>query len=75
MVGNTIKRMEEISSIAAERMNSAAHQPNMQYAEILFMTQDEATEFLALRLSLPTQGQERQAARARIDQKIKARQK
>jgi hypothetical protein len=67
--------MEEISSIAAERMNSAAHQPNMQYAEILFMTQDEATEFLALRLSLPTQGQERQAARARIDQKIKARQK
>jgi len=69
------KRMGEISSIASGRMYAAAHNPNMQYAEILFMSQAEASEFLELRLALPSVGQERQAARERIEQKIKARRK
>jgi hypothetical protein len=58
--------MDEIAAAAKVRMDAVAHHSDQQYAEILFMTQDEASEFLALRLSLPSNGQERQEATERL---------
>jgi hypothetical protein len=69
----TVERMAEIVAIAGIRMHAAAHHPNIQYAEILFMTPEEACEFLQLRLMLPSAGQECEAARMRIQAKIAAR--
>ena len=66
-----VNRMEEIAAAAKVRMEAASHHPDQQYAEILFMTQEEASEFLELRLSLPSNGQERQEAIERLIAKRK----
>lgn len=68
-----IVRMDELGAIAESRMNQAPHNPHLQYAGILWMTQQEATEMLELRLKLPTAGQQREEAKLRIAQKIAKR--
>lgn len=64
-----VNRTDEIAAAAKVRMDAAAHHPDQQYAEILFMTQEEASEFLELRLMLPSAGQERQEAIERLKAK------
>ena len=61
-----VNRMDEIGAAAKVRMDAAAHHPDQQYAEILFMTQEETTELLELRLMLPSAGQERREATERL---------
>lgn len=68
-----IFKMSQIGQRASERMQDAPHNPHLQYAEILWMTQKEASEFMQLRLMLPPQGQEREEAKARLAEKIKQR--
>lgn len=68
-----IFKMNQIGQRASKCIQDAPHNPHLQYAEILWMTQEEASEFMQLRLMLPTQGQERQEAKARIAQKIRER--
>lgn len=68
-----ITRMDELGSIARARMNASADYPEKSYAEIMHMTQEECTEMLELRLMLPSNGEERQAAQARIKEKISKR--
>lgn len=68
-----ITRMDELGSLAESRMNQAPHNPHLQYAGILWMTQEEATEFLELRLMLPSAGQQREEAKLRIKEKIEKR--
>lgn len=66
-------RMNELGLIAKQRMEESAHYPDKVYAEIMHMTQDECSEMLELRLMLPRNGEERQAAQLRIQEKIKER--
>lgn len=68
-----IARMDELGTLAEARMDQAPHNPHLQYAGILWMTQEEATEFLSLRLMLPSQGQQREEAKLRIKEKISKR--
>lgn len=68
-----ITRMDELGALAEARMNQAPHNPHLQYAGILWMTQEEATEFLSLRLMLPSQGQQREEVKLRIKEKIEKR--
>lgn len=68
-----IARMDELGALAEARMNQAPHNPHLQYAGILWMTQEEATEFLELRLMLPSAGQQREEAKLRIKEKIEKR--
>jgi hypothetical protein len=68
-----IARMNELGALAESRMNQAPHNPHLQYAGILWMTQEEATEFLELRLMLPSAGQQREEAKLRIKHKIEKR--
>lgn len=68
-----IARMDELGALAEARMNQAPHNPHLQYAAILWMAQEEATEFLSLRLMLPSQGQLREEAKLRIKEKIEKR--
>lgn len=65
--------MDELGALAESRMNQAPHNPHLQYAGILWMTQEEATEFLPLRLMLPSQGQQREEAKLRIKEKTEER--
>lgn len=65
--------MDELGIITEARMNQAPHNPHLQYAGILWMTQEEASEMLELRLKLPTAGQQREEAKARIAHKIAKR--
>lgn len=66
-------RMDELGDAARERMKGSPDNPNLVFAEIIWMTQDEVSEMLELRLLLPTSGQEREQAKARISQKIAKR--
>lgn len=66
-------RMNELGVVAEARMNQAPHNPYLQYAGILWMTQEEASEMLELRLKLPTAGQQLEEAKVRIAQKIAKR--
>ena len=66
-------RMDELGAIARQRMDMLAHYPEKSYAEIMHMTQEECTEMLELRLQIPSSGAEREAAKARIAEKIKQR--
>lgn len=68
-----ITRMDELGALAEARMDQAPHNPHLQYAGILWMTQEEATEFLQLRLMLPSAGQQREEAKLRIKEKIEKR--
>lgn len=68
-----IARMDELGALAEARMNQAPHNPHLQYAGILWMTQEEATELLSLRLMLPSQGHQREEAKRRIKEKIEKR--
>lgn len=68
-----VKRMDEICAAAQERMGAAANIPGAQYAEVLWMTPDELSEFFALRMTLPTFGEEAAAAKARIAERIRKR--
>lgn len=68
-----INRMNELSKLAKERMNTAPHNPHLVYAEVMWMTQEEATELLELRLMLPSAGRQRLEAKARITEKIAKR--
>ena len=68
-----VARMNELGSIAKERMLSSADYPNKVFAEIMHMTQEETEEMLQLRLMLPSNGEEREAAKFRIKEKIKLR--
>lgn len=68
-----ITRMNGLGALAESRMNQAPHNPHLQYAGILWMTQEEASEFLELRLMLPSQGQQREEAKLRIREKIEKR--
>lgn len=65
--------MDELGVIARQRMEALAHYPEKSYAEIMHMTQEELTEMLELRLMLPSSGEEREAAKVRIAEKIKQR--
>lgn len=67
------ERMDALVASGAARMAMVAHSPNIQYAAILFMNPAEAREFLQLRLALPSAGQERAEARARLANKIRSR--
>ena len=66
-------RMDELGAIARQRMDMIAHCPEKSYAEIMHMTQEECLEMLELRLMLPSSGEERVEAQARIKEKIKLR--
>ena len=68
-----VARMNELGIIAKERMLSSADYPNKVFAEIMHMTQEETEEMLQLRLMLPSNGEEREAAKFRIKEKIKLR--
>lgn len=68
-----IARMNELGAIARQRMDTLAAYPEKSYAEIMHMTQEELTEMLELRLMLPSSGEEREAAKVRIAEKIKQR--
>ena len=68
-----LTRMNELGIIAKARMNATADYPEKCFAEIMHMTQEEASEMLALRLMLPSPGQERAEAIARISDKINKR--
>lgn len=68
-----INRINELSKPAQERMNNAHYDPHLVYAEIMWMTQEEATELLELRLRLPSAGEQRLEAKARIAEKISKR--
>lgn len=68
-----INRINELSKPARERMNAAPHNPHLVYAEVMWMTQEEATELLELRLMLPSAGEQREAAKLRIAHKIAKR--
>lgn len=68
-----VSRMNELGVISKQRMEAAAHYPDKVYAEIMHMTQDECSEMLELRLMLPSSGEEREAAKLRIKEKIKIR--
>lgn len=68
-----IARMDELGERANARVDEAPHLSNMQYAAILWMTEDEAKEFMELKLMLPTARQEREEAKLRIQKKIKLR--
>ncbi|MNY51596.1 hypothetical protein D3C86_1872010 [compost metagenome] len=54
-------------------MNAAPHNPHLVYAEVMWMTQEEAAELLELRLMLPSAGEQREAAKQRITEKISKR--
>lgn len=64
-----VSRMDQIAVAAKVRMDASAHHPDQQYAEVLFMTQGEASEFFQLRLLLPSHGQERVEAIGRLNAK------
>lgn len=68
-----VARMNELGIIAKERMSASADYPGKVFAEIMHMTQEEAEEMLRLRLILPSNGDEREAAKLRIKEKIKLR--
>ena len=68
-----IARMDELGALAEARMNQAPHNPHLQYAGILWMAEEEASEFLELRLMLPSAGQQREEAKLRIKHKIEKR--
>jgi len=68
-----IQRMDELGRVARERMNNTPDNPHLVFAEIMWMTQEEASEMLELRLMLPSAGQERKEARKRIIEKISKR--
>ena len=68
-----IARMDELGALAESRMNQAPHNPHLQYAGILWMNQEEASEFLSLRLMLPSHHQQREEAKLRIKEKIEKR--
>jgi hypothetical protein len=65
-----LQRMNELCELARKRIEVAAHTPGIQYAEILWLTPEEASEFMQLRLSLPSFGQLAYEARSRIICKI-----
>ena len=68
-----IARMDELGALAESRINQAPHNPHLQYAGILWMTQEEVSEMLELRLMLPSAGQRREEAKLRIKEKIQKR--
>lgn len=68
-----VSRMNELGVIARQRMEASAHYPDKVYAEIMHMTQEECSEMLELRLMLPNSGEEREAAKGRIKEKINQR--
>lgn len=72
-VESIISRMDELGVIARKRMSASADYPGKVYAEIMHMTQEEAQEMLQLRLMLPSPGQERLDAQARLKEKISKR--
>ena len=65
--------MNGLGAIAEQRMDQAPHNPHLVYAGILWMSQEEATELLELRLMLPSAGEQREAAKLRIKEKIAKR--
>lgn len=68
-----VNQMAALVAVAKVRMDSAAHHSEQQYAEILFMSPVELAEFHELRLQLPSAGEERLEAQARL--KLKRRSK
>lgn len=68
-----LTHMNELGIIAKARMDATADYPEKCFAEIMHMTQEEASEMLALRLMLPSPGQGRAEAIARISDKINKR--
>lgn len=67
-----IARMDAILTAVRVRMAIFKYHPSAAYAEILWMTPGEAVEFLALRLLLPSAGEEREAAIQRLTTKRRA---
>jgi hypothetical protein len=61
--------MDTILFAVRSRMARAEYVPGASYAEVMWMTQDEAEEFLQLRLALPSPGQLRRDAAERIKAK------
>jgi hypothetical protein len=65
-----ISRIEELCRIARQRMKIAGYAPGSSYAEILWLSHEEALKFNELRLLLPSYGQEAFEAKQRIILKI-----
>lgn len=62
-------RIDELMQIARARIDASPHKPGQSYAEIAWLTIEEAQELLQLRISLPTYKQERDAAMQRLREK------
>ena len=65
-----IERINELCEMARRRMEIAAYASGSSYAEILWFSPEEASEFMQLRLRLPSFGQLAFEARSRIICKI-----
>ena len=65
-----IERINELCEMARQRMEVAAYAPGSSYAEILWLSHEEASEFMQLKMALPSSGQEAFEARSRIICKI-----
>lgn len=64
-----LTRIDELMQIARARIETSPHRPGQSYAEIAWLTIEEAQELLQLRLSLPSCKQERDAAMQRLREK------
>ena len=65
-----IERINELCEMARQRMEVAAYAPGSSYAEILWLSPEEVSEFMQLQLRLPSFGQSAFEARSRIICKI-----
>ena len=65
-----IERINELCETARQRMEVAAYAQGSSYAEILWLSHEEALEFMQLKLRLPSFGQLAFEAKGRIICKI-----
>jgi hypothetical protein len=68
-----IARLDELGAAARRRMDRAPNQPGLAWAEIIWMTEAEVSEMHDLKALLPSSGQSRHAAIARIAARLDAR--
>lgn len=68
-----IARLDELGVAARQRMEGAPNQPDLVWAEIVWMTDAEVSEMHALKALLPSPGQIRHDAIARIAARLAAR--
>lgn len=71
--GAIVGRLDDLCTLARARMPSRAVSCDTVYAEVMWMTDAEVAEFHMLKTALPTNGQERAAAVARLKAKRESR--